>query len=75
MTMTESEITRVCDSVRRGAQMLVGRNHMGLRKIKLVRGPFGLFVERYECTDEELSKIKARIDAIGSKQARTHSAA
>jgi hypothetical protein len=73
--MTESEISRVCASVKRGAQMLVGRNHMGMRKIKLVRGPFGLFVERYECSDDDLALIKSRIGEMPTKTDRVYPAA
>jgi hypothetical protein len=45
--------------------MLVGMDHLGRRKLKLVRGPFGLFVERYECNEEDLAKIR-----LGLKQAK-----
>jgi hypothetical protein len=75
MSMNESEILHVCESVKRGAQMLVGRNHLGMRKIKLVKGPFGLFVERYECTDEDLATIRSRIAVPNGKRTRVHPAA
>jgi hypothetical protein len=61
MKMTESEIDRVCIAVKRGARMMVGRDHMGRQKIKLIKGPFGLFVERFECSEADMATIRARL--------------
>jgi hypothetical protein len=73
--MTESEIARVCESVRRGAEMLVGRDKTGRGKLKLVRGPFGLFVERYQCSEEDLAAIKARLGQVPKSRRQTSTAA
>jgi hypothetical protein len=73
--MTESEIARVCESVRRGAEMLVGRDKTGRSKLKLIRGPFGLFVERYQCSEEELATIKARLGQVPKRRLQNSSAA
>jgi hypothetical protein len=56
--LSESERKRICECVRKGARMLVGRDHTGRQKIKLVKGPFGLFVERIECTETDLIYIR-----------------
>jgi hypothetical protein len=56
--LSELERKRICNSVRSGAKMLVGRDHTGRQKIKLVKGPFGLFVERFECTETDLIYIR-----------------
>jgi hypothetical protein len=56
--LSESERIRICNIVRNGAKMLVGRDHTGRQKIKLIKGPFGLFVERIECTDVDLIQIR-----------------
>jgi hypothetical protein len=73
--MTEAEIARVCESVRRGAEMLVGRDKTGRSKLKLVRGPFGLFVERYQCSEEDLAAIKARLAKVTKQPRRAPTAA
>jgi hypothetical protein len=59
--MTEDDIDRVCLAVKRGARMLVGRDAAGRQKIKLIKGPFGLFVERFECTEADVSAISRRL--------------
>jgi hypothetical protein len=56
--LSEAEIKRICKSVKRGAKLLVGSDHTGRKKIKLVKGPFGLFVERLECSDKDLEFIR-----------------
>ncbi len=61
MKMTEADIDRVCTAVKRGARMMVGRDHMGRQKIKLIKGPFGLFVERFECDETEMAIIRSRL--------------
>jgi hypothetical protein len=71
MKMTDDDLNRVCLAVKRGARMLVGRDHMGRQKIKLIKGPFGLFVERFECTDQDLATIRARLATTVSKQKST----
>jgi hypothetical protein len=61
MKMTEADIDHVCLAVKRGARMMVGRDHMGRQKIKLVKGPFGLFVERFECDEAQMAIIRTRL--------------
>jgi hypothetical protein len=56
--LSESERKRICTVVKKGAKILVGRDHSGRQKIKLVKGPFGLFVERIECSDVDVSIIR-----------------
>jgi hypothetical protein len=56
--LSESERKRICTVVKKGAKILVGRDHSGRQKIKLVKGPFGLFVERIECSDADVSVIR-----------------
>jgi hypothetical protein len=59
------DVDRVCKSVQHGAKLYIGRDHAGRQKIKLVKGPFGLFVERHDCTDEELTSLKRKLSGIG----------
>ncbi len=60
--MTEQEMVRICRLVERGAKLLIGRNPSGGRKIKLVRGPFGMMTERYELTNQELDLLRSKLD-------------
>jgi hypothetical protein len=75
MKMTEADIDRVCLAVKRGARMMVGRDHMGRQKIKLIKGPFGLFVERFECDEAEIDIIRARLSRKPQKQPKNTVAA
>jgi hypothetical protein len=56
--LLEKDLIRICNSVKRGAKLMVGSDHAGRKKIKLVKGPFGLFVERLECTEKDLEFIR-----------------
>jgi hypothetical protein len=67
--MTESEINRVCTAVKHGARMMVGRDHTGRQKLKIIKGPFGLFVKRYECSEADISVIRAKLYPTAKKQA------
>jgi hypothetical protein len=69
MSMTESEINRVCTDVKQGARMLVGRDHAGRQKLKVVKGPFGLFVKRYECSEADISVIRTKLNPAVNKRA------
>ncbi len=62
--LSEFELNRLCRSVERGAKLMVGRDHAGRQKIKLVKGPFGLFVERFECNEEDVAFIRKRLSKI-----------
>jgi hypothetical protein len=66
MNMSNVDIDHVCMAVKRGARMLVGRDHAGRQKIKLIKGPFGLFVERFECNEADLVTIRNRIASLRS---------
>jgi hypothetical protein len=75
MRMTEDDIDRVCLAVKRGARMLVGRDPAGRQKIKLIKGPFGLFVERFECTEADVAAISKRLrPPAAGKSAGTYAA-
>jgi hypothetical protein len=62
MSLSEYEVERVCTAVKGGAKLLVGRDPLGRQKIKVVKGPFGLFVERYTCDAEDLREIRTRLN-------------
>jgi hypothetical protein len=54
----DQDINYVCSAVSKGAKVFIGRNHLGKSKIKLTRGPFGLWVQRYEASFEQAEKLK-----------------
>lgn len=55
--MTEQELTKVTDWVSKGARLYIGRDHSGRQKIKVSRA-WGILVQRYQCTDSDLSRLK-----------------
>jgi hypothetical protein len=59
--MNEPLIDEICEKVRRGAKLYIGKDHTGRKKIKLVRGPFGLITERYDISDAALEDLKRRL--------------
>jgi hypothetical protein len=59
--LSENDLQRICHSVKKGAKLLVGRDHTGRQKIKLIKGPFGLFVERLECSEKDLAFIRQNL--------------
>jgi hypothetical protein len=56
--LSESELSHICKSVKNGAKLLIGRDHTGRQKLKLVKGPFGLFVKRMDCSENDLALIR-----------------
>lgn len=59
--MTEAEITRVCTWVKHGGKLLIGRDPSGRKKLKIKHGPFGLLTSRYQCSETDLQRLKARL--------------
>jgi hypothetical protein len=59
--MSEQELSRICKWVRGGAQLFIGSDPMGRRKIKIVRGPFGFLTKRYSCSDGEVEKLRGML--------------
>ena len=59
--MTEAEIDLICKKVAKGARLLIGRDHSGRQKIKLVSGIFGLLTTRLQCDDNDIAKLRMRL--------------
>lgn len=59
--LSDSERMRICSAIKKGAKMMIGRDHTGRQKIKLIKGPFGLFVERIECSEADVVKIRKEL--------------
>jgi hypothetical protein len=66
--VTQSEILKICKMVNNGARLLVGRDYVGNARLKVVRGPFGLFVSRYVCNTEDLVKLQASLARMHEKK-------
>jgi hypothetical protein len=57
--MSEQELLRVCELVKGGGQLFIGADPMGRRKIKVVRGPFGIKTERFSCSERDVQRLRA----------------
>jgi hypothetical protein len=60
--MKTVEASEVVAMVKNGAKVFIGRNFTGQPKIKIVRGPFGLFVSRYNIDEQECEILKSKLD-------------
>lgn len=58
--MTEQELTKVTDLVAKGAKLYIGRDHSGRQKIKVSR-VWGLLVQRFQCSEHDLVRLKLRL--------------
>ena len=59
--MLDCDINQICVAVNDGAKVFIGRNHLGKTKIKLSRGPFGLWVQRFEASEQQAEALKAKL--------------
>jgi hypothetical protein len=57
--MSEQELQRICNWVVGGSQLFIGSDPFGRRKIKVVRGPFGMMTKRYSCSDSDVERLRA----------------
>jgi hypothetical protein len=56
--MSEQELSRICNWVKSGAQLFIGADPMGRRKIKIVRGPFGVMTKRFSCSEHDVELLR-----------------
>jgi hypothetical protein len=63
-----TDIQEVCTLVRRGGKVSIGRNHTGRLRLKVKSGPFGVFVNRFDITEEQLRMIKETL-SLGPRRA------
>ncbi len=59
--MTENDLSKICGWMTKGAKLYIGRDPAGRSKIKIVRGPLGLFTQRYHCDDRDLQELSRRL--------------
>lgn len=59
--MTEVELRKVCRWITEGGKLLIGTDDYGRQKIKVTHGPLGMFVHRFEITENELLALKELI--------------
>jgi hypothetical protein len=60
--MKTVEASEVVAMVKNGAKVFIGRSFTGQPKIKIVRGPFGLFVSRFNIDDQQCEILKAKLN-------------
>jgi hypothetical protein len=60
--MKTVEASEVILMVKKGAKLFVGRNSIGQPKIKIVRGPFGLFVTRFNIDEQQYELLKSKLN-------------
>ncbi len=56
--MTVDEMNQVQRWIANGGKLLIGRDHSGRQKVKIVHGPLHVFTHRFSVTDEEVAKLK-----------------
>jgi hypothetical protein len=67
--VNERDIDQICHWVNKGAKLMIGADHAGRRKIKVVRGPFGLLTERYHCTEQDITLLRRKLVRVEGKSA------
>jgi hypothetical protein len=67
--MSEQELLRIRDWVQHGAQLFIGSDPLGRRKIKVVRGPFGVMTKRFSCSDSDVERLRKMLNAPKSTAA------
>ncbi len=59
--MLDRDINQIYAAVNDGAKVYIGRNHLGKTKIKLSRGPFGIWVQRFEASEQQAEALKLKL--------------
>ena len=59
--MDDKDINQICDWVNKGAKLFIGRDPSGRSKVKIVRGPLGLFTRRFQCEDSQVSALRKKL--------------
>ena len=67
--MTDVELRKVGRWLTEGGKLFIGTDEQGSQKIKVVHGPLGMFVHRYEISEAQLLSLKDMILKSMSTQA------
>jgi hypothetical protein len=59
--MTDVELRKVGRWLTEGGKLFIGTDEDGTQKIKVVHGPLGMFVHRYEINETQLLELKEMI--------------
>jgi hypothetical protein len=59
--LTDSELNKICTWTANGAKLYIGRDYAGRSKIKIVRGPLGIFTQRFPCEDQDVRELNRRL--------------
>lgn len=60
-SLSSEELDQICRWVAKGGRLLIGRDHSGHRRIKIVRGPFGLLTQRFSCSEQDVESLRRRM--------------
>jgi hypothetical protein len=61
--LTETEFSKICKWMTKGAKVYFGRDYAGRSKIKVVRGPLGIFTARFRCEERDIVELNRRLHA------------
>jgi hypothetical protein len=56
--MTVDEMRQVQIWVAKGGKLLIGRDHAGRQKVKVMHGPLHMFTHRYSADYEQIETLK-----------------
>jgi hypothetical protein len=62
--MQTVDASDVIHMVKKGVKLFLGRSANGAPKVKIVKGPFGLFVSRYAIAEDEFQLLKTKLDQL-----------
>jgi hypothetical protein len=59
--MTLTELNQICEWVRQGGKLYLGRNYLGQQKLKVAYGPFGIMTKRYNVDERIIGIIQQKV--------------
>jgi hypothetical protein len=60
--MTVDDMRQVQKWVANGGKLLIGRDHAGRQKIKVIHGPLHMFTHRYSADQEQIETLKKMLN-------------
>ena len=59
--MKTIDASEAYEMVRKGGKLFIGRNAAGSPKVKIIHGPFGLFVSRFKIDEQQCRILKSKL--------------
>jgi hypothetical protein len=63
--LTAKDTDQIVAWARKGAKVLIGRDHTGRHKIKIRHGLFGLKTTRLQCEPQDVEQLRKRLSEVG----------